>query len=326
MSRSGLWPPLRALRLTGARHRRGSAPLLAEVIAALFSAPRLSSTRVIHLPPIEVRHHGAAGRTVVVLHGGPGAPGSALGLARCLAASFRVLEPLQRRSGAVPLTVERHVADLAAVMPERAAIVGWSWGAMLGLSFAARHPERVSGLVVVGCGTYDESSRADVHLRLAERLGETGRVGVEALKKELAGEPDARRRDALFAKLGAEIGRAEAYDRFPDDAAEEPGLLADAAGYQETWDDALRLQREGVEPAIFANIRAGVLMLHGAANPHPGPETRDVLRRFLPQLEYVELLRSGHEPWHERQARASFFEIVRDWLHGTGGCADTAAV
>ncbi len=32
-------------------------------------------------------------------------------------------------------------------------------GAMLGLSFTARHPERVSRLVLVGCGTYDETCR-----------------------------------------------------------------------------------------------------------------------------------------------------------------------
>jgi hypothetical protein len=30
-------------------------------------------------------------------------------------------------------------------------------------------------------------------------------------------------------------------------------------------------------------------MLHGADDPHPGAITRDDLRPFLPQLEYVEL-------------------------------------
>src|SRR5688572_17590053 len=110
------------------------------------------------LEPIEVRRYGSAGETVVVLHGGPGAPGCAAGLARVMAGEFVVLEPLQRRSGRVALTVARHVEDLAFVAPRPAVLVGWSWGAMLGLSFAARYPERVSALVLVGCGTYDERS------------------------------------------------------------------------------------------------------------------------------------------------------------------------
>jgi len=48
-------------------------------------------------------------------------------------------------------------------------------------------------------------------------------------------------------------------------------------------------------------------------DPHPGPVTRDRLRQFIPQLEYVELDRCGHEPWRERYARDRFVELVRDW-------------
>jgi pimeloyl-ACP methyl ester carboxylesterase len=55
-------------------------------------------------------------------------------------------------------------------------------------------------------------------------------------------------------------------------------------------------------------------MVHGADDPHPGPATRDLLRRYLPRLEYRELERCGHEPWNERQAREPFLAVVREWL------------
>ena len=95
-------------------------------------------------------------------------------------------------------------------------------------------------------------------------------------------------------------------------------LPADQAGNVETWADALRLQREGVEPQVFAKITARVLMVHGNVDPHPGAMTRDVLRRFVPHLEYVELERCGHEPWRERHARDRFIQVVGEWVRGRG--------
>jgi pimeloyl-ACP methyl ester carboxylesterase len=82
----------------------------------------------------------------------------------------------------------------------------------------------------------------------------------------------------------------------------------------ETWNDVLRLQREGIEPDAFRAITARTLMIHGAVDPHPGGATRDLLRRFIPRLEYIELDRCGHEPWRERHARDRFVESVRAWL------------
>jgi pimeloyl-ACP methyl ester carboxylesterase len=44
--------------------------------------------------PIEIRTHGARGPTVLLLHGGPGAPGSVSDLAADLSPEFGILEPL----------------------------------------------------------------------------------------------------------------------------------------------------------------------------------------------------------------------------------------
>ena len=61
------------------------------------------------MDPILVRRYGEQrGTPVVVIHGGPAAPGSAAGLARGLGSDFFVLEPFQRSSGTVPLTVAQH--------------------------------------------------------------------------------------------------------------------------------------------------------------------------------------------------------------------------
>ncbi len=266
------------------------------------------------LQPIPVRRHGDRGPSVVVLHGGPGAPGSAWDLARALGADHRVLEPLQRRAGAVPLTVAQHVADLAAVSPPTTRLVGCSWGAMLGLSFAATHPERVSHLVLVGCGTYDEDARAALRAARARCLGPAGERRAAELEAALEGTTDPDNRDGLLAALGELHARAASYDRLEGTPAPPEDLPPDATGHEQTWADVLRLQRGGIEPERFAAIRARVLMVHGDVDPHPGPATRDRLRRFVPQLEYVPLPRCGHEPWRERHARNPLLSVLREFL------------
>ncbi|HVY31638.1 MAG TPA: alpha/beta hydrolase [Polyangiaceae bacterium] len=264
---------------------------------------------------VEVRRWGTVGPVVVVLHGGPGAPGSARGLARLLSKSFQVMEPLQRRSSGPSLTVAQHVADLAAVAPSPALIVGHSWGAMLGLSFASRYPASVAKLVLVGCGTYDEATRARLNATLRERLGPDRTRRADALLRQAEHETNPELRDAALHQFGAMHAELETYAPVADEPEDVVSLPTDAAGHSETWQDVLRLQRDGIEPAAFSRISAPVLMIHGAYDPHPGAATRDFLRPYIPQLEYLELPRCGHEPWRELHAREAFGVALRDWLN-----------
>jgi pimeloyl-ACP methyl ester carboxylesterase len=233
---------------------------------------------------LRVRRWGEAGPVVIVVHGGPAAVGGAAGLAEGLSGRFRVLEPWQRGSGPEPLTVARHVADLQAIvetLPGRPAIVGESWGAMLALAYGVAHPLGAAAIALVGCGTFDPLARA--------KLAET---------------------------LAARAAEPRPYDYAPLTPAylDDPPEPFDAAAYEQSWDDMLRLQSEGVYPRAFAAIRAPVLMLHGDHDPHPGPMIRDGLAPYLPQLEYRELARCGHSPWDERFARDAFFAALTPWL------------
>jgi len=273
--------------------------------------------------PIEVRRWGSAGPEVVLLHGGPGAPGGLAALARDLAAGFRVLEPLQRRAGEVPLTVARHVADLAEVAPPRAHVVGHSWGAMLGLSYAARHPERVTSLALVGCGTYDAATRGEFQRAVEARTDDAMRARYAELRLRLAEARDPAERDALLARRGRVSAAVYAVDLLDED---DGGLGVDERGHVETWDDVLRLQAQGAEPAAFAAIRAPVHMFHGDDDPHPGPAIRELLRRWIPQLEYTGFARCGHEPWRERHAREPFLRALEAWLRAAGNPGGSPAM
>jgi pimeloyl-ACP methyl ester carboxylesterase len=231
---------------------------------------------------IEVRRYGARGSLAIVLHGGPGARGEAAPLARALSDRYRVLEPLQRRAeaaGGSPLTVARHVEDLREVAaaeagPAPSVVVGFSWGAMLALAFAAEHPAMVERLVLVGCGTFDLEARAELVRRRASCCGD---------------EVD------------------------PDPAFDAP-VDSDERGGADTWADMLRLQADGTYPASFARIAAPVVMIHGERDPHPGRMIRDGLSAHLRELSYLEIPACGHKPWVERAQRAKFFTLLSEAL------------
>ena len=104
---------------------------------------------------------------------------------------------------------------------------------------------------------------------------------------------------------------AQAHD--PLDAEPEEEAF-DAQGYEETWNDALRLQETGQEPLAFSGIGVPVLMLHGEDDPHPGESIHATLQTCVSGVELTLLERCGHEPWRERHAREPFLDLLRDRL------------
>ncbi len=241
----------------------------------------------------------------MLVHGGPGAQGSLAGLARELAESHRVIEHLQRRSGGEPLTVERHVEDLRAslALEESLTIVGHSWGAMLALAYAARYPDALGALVLVGCGTFDEASRTRMKATQAERMD-------DALRTRLS-ELDRGMDDEQLRELGNLFFRLDSHSPI---VSEVEGEAFDARGNRESWADMLRQQENHVYPESFAAIEVPVLMLHGDYDSHPGALIASHLRNHIPHLEYAELSRCGHYPWLEEHGRAPFLERLSTFL------------
>jgi pimeloyl-ACP methyl ester carboxylesterase len=262
---------------------------------------------------LRVRTYGTSGAAVIVLHGGPAAVGCPGPMARALGDSFHVLEPWQRGSGDVPLTVARHMADLHALIQtfcpeEKPALVGESWGAMLALAFAAAHPECIGPIALVGCGTFDEASRLRCAETRTRRIDDYLR-GRPELAADLMLSPDERCMKWHEA--------ADTYHRVPYVPGADPEVERepfDMRAHLETWRDWMRCRNEGLYPAAFAAITSPVLMLHGDYDTHPGPMTRDVLSRYIPHLEYREFARCGHSPWVETYARLEFLAVLSAWL------------
>ncbi|MHC4402789.1 MAG: alpha/beta fold hydrolase [Planctomycetota bacterium] len=270
---------------------------------------------------LRIRRYGDEGPIVIVLHGGPGAVGSAEELALGLSDAFAVIEPWQRGSGGrEPLTVARHVADLHDVVlsvrgGQHPALVGESWGAMLALAYAAEHAHDAGPIILVGCGTFDKESRA---------VG--SRIRDQRIAEYIADHPE--HTDDLDLSVKDRIMKwhdmTDNYEPIPATSQTATGLF-DAKAHTETWEDMIRCQEIGLYPDAFSTIVSPVMMLHGAYDPHPGKMIRDGLEPYLPQLEYREFDRCGHQPAIEKFAKEEFFAVMRDWLAAIDPQNDNAA-
>ncbi len=238
------------------------------------------------------------------LHGGPGAQGSLHGLAKALATPCA--EVLQTRAQNKPLTVQNHVEDLATLLPKDPTLVGHSWGAMLALSYAATHPDSVKNIVLVGCGTYSKTSRAEYERRTAERTDPAKKA---ALKAALQNAKTPEESASAFADYAHYATSVQVYDPIPDPYPGPPGEY-DPNALAATWPDVLRLQAEAVEPQRFTRIQCPVTLVQGEQDPHPGPHILQDLKPYIPHIAYHSLPLCGHEPWLERNARAQFLKLL----------------
>jgi pimeloyl-ACP methyl ester carboxylesterase len=180
---------------------------------------------------------------------------------------------------------------------------------MLALCYAAEYPEKAGPIVLVGCGTFDQAARHRMQATIEARTDADLRNTLRRLSTEFTNPTD-RFMQAL--KLTRHLFDFDPIDpSYPDQ--EEPGPF-DLVAHEETWNDMLKLQADGVIPGAFEVIKSPVLMLHGQYDPHPGRMIRDSLLPYLPKLEYHEFEDCGHSPWIEKSAREVFFPVLCEWL------------
>jgi pimeloyl-ACP methyl ester carboxylesterase len=146
------------------------------------------------------------GAPVLILHGGPGLSDYTTPLAAELDDAFRVIRFQQRglkpSTASGPFGIDRHVADAIAVLDaasaDRAYVIGHSWGGHLAMHLAARHQDRLLGLVLVDpLGAVPDGDAGDLDRILTERTPpELAARAQELDQRAMAGKGTAQ--DALL--------------------------------------------------------------------------------------------------------------------------------
>lgn len=249
-----------------------------------------------------LRLHGTAPFRVVAIHGGPGAAGEMAPVARRLSSICGVLEPLQTAR-----SVEGQTSELRRALSEHAqtpaTLIGYSWGAWLGLLLAARYPELCRKLILVSCPPLAEPAAAELRARRLERLDDAEKAAFEAALASL-GDPAAPDQDASLARLGRLAAKADAYS--PIDHTVEPhDIRIDAAIYRAVWNEVSALRRSGELLRQARLVRCPVVAIHGDADSTPAASVAESLSARM-----IVLLRCGHTPWLERYAQEQFYRTL----------------
>jgi pimeloyl-ACP methyl ester carboxylesterase len=256
-----------------------------------------------------LRTYGKAPFNVAIIHGGPGAAGEMAPVARELASNWGVLEPLQTET-----SVEGQIQELRSVLEKNADLlvflIGFSWGAWLSYLVTARYPSLVKKLILISSGPFEDKYAVKIEETRLSRLSEEEREEIESLY-EILDNPTAENRSEAFERFGILFSKADAYDPIKH---ESEAIDIDPDIFKSVWEEAAELRRKGELLELGKQIKCPVVAIHGDYDPHPAEGVRKPLSAILKSLRFILLENCGHKPWIERQAKDSFYEILKEEL------------
>lgn len=261
---------------------------------------------------INFRKYGSAPFSVAVVHGGPGAGGEMAPLAKALSSNRGILEPLQTAH-----SLQGQVEELTSVLNSKADIpvvlIGHSWGAWLSYIVAARYPQLVKKLILVGAGPFEAKYINEIAERRFKRLSEEEREEFTSIAN-LLNDSATKDKDKHHARLGELAFKADTYDPIADQA--DPLELVQSSGdiYQSVWTQAAELRRTGKLLEFGDHIKCPVVAIHGEYDPHPAQGVQKPLSAILEDFRFILLKQCGHDPWHEKQARENYCAILEQEL------------
>jgi proline iminopeptidase len=278
------------------------------------------TTRTTEVPLYWCTYGPAGASRLLVLHGGPGAHHDyllpqMLELAHC-GGDHELLFYDQRGGGrskpathGEPITWQTHVADLAAVIGEFAIaapiVVGYSWGAMLALLYAAEAATRPdlpgpAALVLIDPAAISRQYREQFEREFARRQASPE---VEQLRKALSASNLRERDPQAYRQRNFELSVA-GYFADPGSAQDLTPFRVSARVQQSVWDSLgdFDLASDG----RLAAIGVPTLIVHGRQDPIPLESSEAAATAMGAQLAVLD--NCGHVPYVE-QSQALFSAI-----------------
>ncbi|MBT3394221.1 MAG: alpha/beta hydrolase [Waddliaceae bacterium] len=253
------------------------------------------------------RKYGKAPYNVVVVHGGPGAPGQMSPVAKELSSDYGVLEPLQTKN-----SINGQVEELKSSLDENAkkpvTLIGWSWGAMLSFIFTARHPEYVKKLILVGSSPFEAKYAANIMKTRMSRLDKENQEKLSSLLSSM-NNPEDDSKELTSSAILRLISITDSYQPIPHD---NTCLEFQPDIYKKVNKEASLLRSSGELLRYSEKVRCPVVAIHGDYDPHPYEGVKTPLSRTLQNFKFILLNDCGHTPWHEKLSKDDFYALLKN--------------
>ena len=259
-----------------------------------------------------VRLYGSPPYKAAVVHGGPGALGTVAAIARELAKDFGILEPLQTQ-GTIAALLEELDEVIATHCGKPISLIGHSWGAWLVFMYAARYPQKVKKIILVGSGPFETHYAKAISPNRMRHLSTEEQKEYNALITALNSKRE-NDSDRLMGRLGELVDKTDNYCTVEIESDRIDQLPADGTQYGPIWNEAAKLRETGALIQFAETITCPVVAIHGEYDPHPMEGVKLPLENRVRDFTFYQLAKCGHDPWKERYAQERFYEILRKEL------------
>lgn len=250
-----------------------------------------------------VRTYGAQPYDLVLLHGGPGAPGTMGPIARRLSISFGVLEPLM-----LSLSINEQLEDLNSIVVNNSSMplffIGHSWGAWLSIMYAAKYPDRVRKIILIGAPPFEEKYVHIVNETRLSRLNEKEKTEFILAREQLNNISSGT--DSLTPGFISLLTRTDVFEALPNE-----NITSDfsPAVYRNIWSEASDLRKTGRLLELLKQVKCPVVAIHGDLDPHPADGVKEPLSANLSNFRFNLIERCGHYPWMEKYGKDILYKI-----------------
>lgn len=262
----------------------------------------------------QLRTYGGPPFGIALVHGGPGAAGKMAPVARELAKSHGVLEPMQTAD-----SVEGQILELHEVLDQQASfpvtLAGYSWGAWLSCLYAARFPGKAGKLILISSGPFTEEYAEQITDTRRSRLGVDGMREFNAL---LASHSSGVEPPDIHDRIARLFSQSDLFDPLPPAPGGEHDVTFDPHIFQRVWPEAAELRKSGALISYARHITCPVAAIHGEYDPHPADGVRLPLSDTVPDFRFILLEKCGHTPWVEKQAKEKFYDALKRELQLIG--------
>ncbi len=255
-----------------------------------------------------VRVYGTAPYAMALLHGGPDDIGSMACVAERLSDEMGILEPLQSKNTAEALLKELR-GQLGAFCDGKIMLLGHSWGAMLSILYAAKFPEDVRALFLVGCPPLEQNY---VHLVGRWQQEPWNKEEQETYARTIA-EPKQRieaQKNRLMQELEQITRTSDVHDGEHQNVHQD--IFPDQQIHQALREQAGRLRQEGVFEKALYRIKCPVYVIHGEFDPNPIEGVLEPMQKAGISVKLRTMQNCGHAPFGEAQAKEDFFRLVSE--------------